>query len=232
MNSSAGNDADVRVVCFDLGGVVVRIARSWAEACDAAGIEVRGGDSFKAPDLQSGRRELSDAYQIGEMDCQAYFERIADRSAGLYRPDEIEAIHRAWVFDPYPGVESLIDELNALDRIHTACLSNTNHSHWQDLKSETNGEWRVRAIQKLGTHLVSHEMNAVKPEEVIYRKAERLLGASGGEIVFFDDLAENVDGALDLGWRAFRIDHDGDTAAQMRVHLTDLGVLSGSQASG
>ncbi len=217
--------ARIKVVCFDLGGVVVRIARTWAEACAAAGIDVRGHDTFEAPDLQSGRRELSDAYQIGRIDCRAYFRRIAEHSEGLYEPDEIEAIHRAWVFDPYPGVEQLIDELNALDGVRTACLSNTNHSHWQDLKAEKDGRWRVEAIRKLNTHLVSHELNAVKPEERIYREAERRLKASGPEIVFFDDLAENIDGARRLGWQAFRIDHDGDTALQMRHRLAALKLL-------
>jgi putative hydrolase of the HAD superfamily len=221
----ADDRADIKVVCFDLGGVIVRIARSWAEACAAAGIDVREHDSFVAPDLQSGRRELSDAYQNGQIDCQAYFRRIAEHSAGLYDPAEIEAIHRAWVFDPYPGVEQLIDELNAIERVRTACLSNTNHSHWQDLKAETDGRWRVEAIRKLHTRLVSHELNAVKPEARIYREAERRLCASGPEIVFFDDLAENVEGARRLGWRAFQIDHDADTASQMRRHLAGLGVL-------
>lgn len=216
---------NIKVVCFDLGGVVVRIARTWAEACAAAGIEVRGEDSFKAPDLQSGRRELSDAYQIGHIGCQDYFRRIAEHSDGLYNAAEVEAIHRAWVFDPYPGVEQLIDELNAIDGLRTACLSNTNHSHWQDLQVETDGRWRVEAIQKLNSRLVSHELKAVKPNERIYREAERLLAASGAEIIFFDDLAENVDGARRLGWRAFQIDHDGDTALQMRRHLASLGVL-------
>ncbi len=31
----------IRLVCFDLGGVVIRICRTWAEGCAAAGLEVR-----------------------------------------------------------------------------------------------------------------------------------------------------------------------------------------------
>ena len=32
----------ISLVCFDLGGVVVRICRSWAEGCAEAGLDVRG----------------------------------------------------------------------------------------------------------------------------------------------------------------------------------------------
>lgn len=221
----SGGAEPVRVVCFDLGGVVVRIARSWAEACTAAGVEQRDHDAFTAPDMQSGRRELSDGYQRGAIPCAEYFELIARSSNGLYMPREVEAVHRAWVFDPYPGVEALVDDLNTLGTVRTACLSNTNHSHWQDLQGSCNGKWRVPAIQKLHTRLVSHELDAVKPEERIYTLAEDRLGAEGSEIVFFDDLAENVDAARARGWRAYLIDHAGDTAAQMRDRLANLGVF-------
>ncbi|MFG0293127.1 MAG: HAD-IA family hydrolase [Phycisphaerales bacterium JB050] len=215
----------VRVVCFDLGGVVVRIARSWAEACAAAGVEDRSGESFHAPDLLSGRRELSDAYQIGDLACEAYFERVAEQSAGLYTAEEIERVHRAWVFEPYPGVEELVERLNAIDGLITACLSNTNHSHWQDLQRADAGRWSAPAIQKLHTRLVSHELRAVKPNADIYQLAEGRFGASGDQIVFFDDLAENVEAACARGWRAFQIDHEADTAQQMTGHLARLGVL-------
>ena len=33
------------LVCFDLGGVVIRICRSWEEGCAAAGLPLRGVES-------------------------------------------------------------------------------------------------------------------------------------------------------------------------------------------
>ena len=220
-----GSRAGIKVVCFDLGGVVVRIARSWAEACAAAGVEVRSPETFAAPDMQSGRRELSDGYQLGHIDCESYFRLIADSSNGLYHPGEVEAVHRAWVFEPYPGVDELIDRLNTQSGVQTACLSNTNHTHWQDLLRTEAGMPLVPAIHKLGTRLVSHELGAVKPDPQIYKLAERRLGAEGPEIVFFDDLPENVDAAKRRGWVAHLIDHSRDTAPQMSEHLRALGVL-------
>lgn len=220
-----GSGGSIKVVCFDLGGVVVRIARSWPEACAAAGVEVRSPETFSAPDMQSGRRELSDGYQLGRLDCNAYYRLVSESSGGLYEPHEVEAVHRAWVFEPYPGIDKLIEHLNTIDGLQTACLSNTNHSHWQDLLRTDGGQPAVPAIHLLRTRLVSHELEAVKPDERIYRLAEQRLDARGSEVVFFDDLEENVDGARSFGWIAEQIDHSGDPASQIRSHLERLGVL-------
>ncbi len=220
-----GSIGSIKVVCFDLGGVVVRIARSWSEACEAAGVEVRSPETFSAPDMQSGRRELSDGYQLGRLDCDGYYRLISESSGGLYEPHEVEAVHRAWVFEPYTGIDTLIERLNTVNGLQTACLSNTNHSHWQDLLRTEGSKPAVPAIHLLQTRLVSHELEAVKPDERIYRLAEQRLGASGAEIVFFDDLLENVEGARRCGWIAEQIDHSGDPASQIRAHLERFGLL-------
>lgn len=206
-----------RVVCFDLGGVVVRICRTWEEACRRAGIDVREPERFGAPELARRRHELVERYQTGRLACAEYWSAIAEASSGVYTAPEIEAIHCAWTMDEYPGVASLVARLNQRDALLTACLSNTNASHWNNLASSP-------AIAALRRRLVSHELRLSKPDPEIYRAAERALEAQPQEIVFFDDLRENVDAAVARGWRAFQIDHTGDTAAQMREHLGALGI--------
>jgi len=72
--------------------------------------------------------------------------------------------------------------------------------------------------------LASHELGAVKPDEEIHRKAERLLEAAPAEILFFDDTEENIDAARAFGWNAELIDHAGDPAAQAAEHMRAHGV--------
>jgi HAD superfamily hydrolase (TIGR01509 family) len=75
-------------------------------------------------------------------------------------------------------------------------------------------------------------MRLLKPEREIYAAFARATGFDGApgsrgrpaHIVFFDDLPENVAAARAAGWRAFRVDHSGDTAAQMTRALRGLGV--------
>jgi glucose-1-phosphatase len=201
-----------RVVVFDLGGVVVRVCRTWEEACARAGVDVREPEWFAAFELRERRSGLSDAYQSGKIACADYFAGIARATDGLYSAEEVERVHRAWIAEDYPGIEGVIDELNERGVV-TACLSNTNRAHWDDLRRGS------RACAAIARPLVSHELGAVKPDDAIYRLAERELGVSPSELLFFDDLEPNVDAARRLGWSSERIDHEGDTASQVRAHL-------------
>ncbi len=217
----------VEVVCFDLGGVVLRIARSWAEGCVAAGVELRAEGPNTGGTRAEKLREVVDAYQRGAIACEAYYAEIAERLAGGYTPAEVRRVHEAWVFGEYPGMAALIAGLGAVDGLRTACLSNTNHAHWTPLAGPDTA-CASPAIGALDVHLVSHELGAVKPDEAIYTIAERRLGVPPEAILFFDDLAENVAAARIRGWQAKVIDPAGDPAAQIRAHLEAAGVPIGA----
>lgn len=204
-----------RVVVFDLGGVLVRICRTWEEACARASVPVRDMGRFREGNEAARRKELTHLHQTGAIACGEFFGAIASASGGQYSADEVRRVHEAWLIGDYAGVEALVEGL-ARAGTRTACLSNTNHAHWEVLSA---GPGRSRAVERLGTHLVSHRMRAAKPHEDIYRLAEESLGASPAQIVFFDDLEENVEAARRRGWRAHLIDHAGDPAAQIDRRL-------------
>jgi HAD superfamily hydrolase (TIGR01509 family) len=208
-------NGEVKLVCFDLGGVLVRICRSWDEGCRAAGLDVRGefaGD----PSGSNGRRDLSRLHQTGQIACAEFFKRMSEAIGGRYSPDEIERIHDAWLLGEYPGVVNVIDRIHAAG-CATAALSNTNLAHWRSLAGSP-------SIRKLTHALASHELGLVKPDAAIYREAERRFGVASGEILFFDDLEDNIVAARNAGWRALQIDHAGDTAAQISNSLREHGV--------
>ena len=211
------SERPIRVVCFDLGGVVVRICRTWEEACARVGVEVRDRSRFEAPELRARRHAITDAYMAGQVGCDEYCARIAEATGGLYSPDEVRAVHLAWTRGEYEGIGAVIDRLNRIPGITTACLSNTSHSHWISLET-------LGPIRSLSRRLASHHMGLLKPHAEIYRAAERELGAKPSEIVFFDDLEENIAGARACGWHAEQIDHDGDPAAQITAHLRGHGI--------
>ena len=50
--------------------------------------------------------------------------------------------------------------------------------------------------------VISGEHHICKPDPEIYRLTERMLGLQPAELVFFDDNAANVEGAIRCGWRA------------------------------
>lgn len=71
-------------------------------------------------------------------------------------------------------------------------------------------EFLARARRELGVFslydvgIFSCELGLVKPEPDIYRALITALGAAPEEIVFFDDVAINVEAAAAVGIRAFQ----------------------------
>lgn len=203
------------LVCFDLGGVVVRICRDWREGCEAAGVPSR---PFTPDDRHArDRARLIAALQRGEVEDEEFHRRLSDLFAGLWSPEEISRIDAAWLRSPYPGVLELIRDLG-LAGVETACLSNTSRDHWNVLE-------RLEEVDALDHRHASHLLGVVKPDDEIYAKFEALVDRGSEEIVFFDDLQDNIDAANRRGWHGVRVDHRGDTARQMRTALEDVGIL-------
>jgi putative hydrolase of the HAD superfamily len=203
-----------RVVCFDLGGVVVRICRSFEEAALAANLPLR-----RVPDderSRATRRDLIERHQRGVLSSQAFHRELARALDAVYSPDELALAHAAVLLGEYPGITETIRSINGRG-LHTACLSNTSDDHWRVLTE-------MPALRSLHARHASHLWGLAKPDPSIYRRFESEVRASGDAILFFDDLEENVAAAMRLGWDAVQIDHTGDTAAQVRAALAARGV--------
>lgn len=205
------------LIVFDLGGVLIRICRSWAEACIAAGLPVRAGADSAAASVR--RHGLAERHGLGAISGERFFAGVSAAMDGLYSADEVRAIHDAWLIDEYPGVRDLIADIHRAG-LTTGVLSNTNHAHWARLTPVARGGTGEFGAPGLVHHLhASHILGLLKPDAAIYREFERLTGAAPADLLFFDDLEENVAAARARGWQSELIDHTGDTAAQMRSAL-------------
>lgn len=215
--------SNIRLVVFDLGGVLVRIVRSWEEAHEAAGLE-----PGRAPSSERFRRErarLAMAHQTGAIESGAYFEETAAVSDGVYTAEEIETVIGAWMYGEYERVGEVVDVLEAAG-VETAAMSNTNAFHWQMLRRDGDSS-RFPTVARLRNAFASHLVGAAKPDAAFYEAVERETGVPAGRILFFDDVEGYVAAAREMGWQAERIDPAGDTAGQMRNHLTRYGVIGG-----
>lgn len=195
------------VVCFDLGGVIVRICRDWAQGCARAGVPVRPGPPPCASALDGAIRD----HQTGAIGLEPFARRMSAAFGGRYSPGEVLAVHDAWVIGPYPDLERVIERVHAAG-VATAALSNTDAQHWAALQS-------VRPISMIRHRMASQELGLRKPDPAIYGAAEQLLGVTGPAILFFDDLPENVAAAEAVGWRAVRVDPTRETAPQIEAAL-------------
>jgi 2-haloacid dehalogenase len=202
----------VRCVVFDLGGVLVRIVRSWAEACEAAGLPVRtDGDD---PARVLARRPLVEDYDTGRIGRDDFFRGVAAACGHAYDVGEIARIHAAWLLGEYPRVGEVLDAVHAAGAA-TAVLSNTNEAHWETMLPPDGTRGRFPSLRRVRHPLASHLLGARKPQPRAYAAVEAACGATGAEVLFFDDLPENVAAARARGWRSEVVDPLGDPARQM-----------------
>ncbi|CAN5392976.1 HAD family phosphatase [soil metagenome] len=197
-----------RLACFDIGGVLVRIARTWQEAAGVAGIEHHLGEETASLFTYAPL----DAFQTGLTPYDLYLDQLA-QDLGSDR----EGAHRAHnhiLMEEYPGIPELVARLKA-EGWATACLSNTNAPHWKELTDPA----RFPSVAGLDFRLASHELGAIKPSPEIFAAFEDRTGYKGSEIAFFDDLPANVEAARAAGWDAHLVDPHGDPASAMATIL-------------
>ena len=214
----------LRCVCFDWGGVLLGHHRDWAEGCAAAGFHDEP-EHFDERD-HAERERLTALFQVGAIGQGAYLEGLAETMRGRRSVDDMRRLVDAWITREYDGASELIDDLHAIDGLTTALLSNTNEMHWAShLPGADGSPPRFPTAGRLHLRFGSHLWGLAKPERAIFERFERETGFGGAEILFFDDRAENVLAARELGWVAEVVDHARDPVADMRRVLARVGVL-------
>ena len=205
------------LICFDLGGVVIRHCRSWQEGCAAAGIPFDPERSPDHPTHAAARQDLVQRLTTGAIDADEFVRAIARLAGGHTSAADVRRVHERWITGEHEGVGALIDELNQAG-IRTSCLSNTDAVHWA---------WMERyspAFRSIRIRHASHLLGVAKPDPRTFARFAELVGAPPEGIVLFDDLQPNVDAAHAAGWSAYRIDHLGCTATQLRQIMSQIGL--------
>lgn len=208
---------NIQLVIFDLGGVLVRIHYTWADACTAHGIP----EPEAISDAQS-IQQLRDAgvqYETGQIDYPAFLDRattITKLSDG-----EVRQAFEHWLIEPFPDVHGFVEEV-ASTKVATACLSNTNARHWELMHADSHAGLPLAHLKH---RVASHLVGSMKPDAGIYEHLESTADLPSNGFLFFDDNAANIAAARQRGWHAEQIDPTRETVPQMREHLKRYGVL-------
>jgi len=208
-------------VVFDLGRVLIRICDNWRHACEVAGV-AHPVDLLDAP-AKAAMTELVVLSETGRISHRQFAEGAAPI---LGVPVEsVLAMSDAYLLEPFPGVDELLADL-ASAGMSTACLSNTNASHW-DLMCAASGKAAL-PMHRLTWRFGSQEIGVRKPDPAIYAHVEQTTGIAPDRIVFFDDLADNIAGATACGWHGVQIHPQPDPVSQMRRTLAEFGIVAGT----
>ena len=209
------DQSPIKLVCFDLGGVLVRIVRDWGEALQRAGVDPARCNV----DPTEVQIDTAFEFELGNLTTEQFIETHRQTNPAM-TPQEIHAVIRHWLVGVYEGVGGLLDDL-ATQNVATACLSNTNAAHWEVMCDDPS----YTDLRKLDHMLASHEIGCRKPHPDAFRHVERTTGVAIREIVFFDDSQANHAAALAHGWSAHRIDPQADPVRQIRQRLHECRVL-------
>jgi FMN phosphatase YigB (HAD superfamily) len=210
------SDAAVRMICFDLGRVLIQLCDGWHHACEVAGVP------SPPPFDDEQRAALHNLVCVSETGHinQAEFCRRASSLMGLDL-EHVVAVSTAFLRAPFPGAVELVQSLKRRGFL-TACLSNTNDSHWEIMCADS-GRCAL-SLGQMDFRFGSHEMGVRKPDEAIYRHVEQVAQVTGRQILFFDDSLENIEGAKRCGWRAHQVMDRVDPVREMRQKLAEEGI--------
>jgi HAD superfamily hydrolase (TIGR01509 family) len=197
----------VDLVLFDLGGVLIELS-GVGTMLELTGIESEEELWRRWLACRWVRRFESGGCSAAEFAAGM----VADWQLQLSPAAFLEAF-RGWPAGPLPGAVELVTQTRA--SVATGCFSNTNALHWH-------GHMAAWPLTDLFDHrFLSFELGLLKPDVAAFAQVASLLEVPAGRVLFLDDNAVNVAGAVAAGFQAARAAGVG----QARQRLAEATVL-------
>ncbi len=175
----------VRFMLFDLGNVLVHIHPS------AFTRKLGIGDNHANEEYRTGIVSLVRKYESGTMTTAEYLQGLRNLFDSRYSANELRQAMIAVIGEPVTGMESIVRQVGA--RMPVALVSNTNELHFEySLQS-------VPAVGLMSDYFLSYKLQVMKPDPAYYSGVLKKLRAKPEEVIFIDDLPENVEGASMAG---------------------------------
>jgi putative hydrolase of the HAD superfamily len=186
---------------FDLGRVVLDIDFDKAIACWAGHAGCEAGDLVR----RFVRAEDYHHHETGKISDAAYFESLrASLGVGLSDAQFLEGWNAIFAGE-MPGIAPLLKR--AAGHVPLYAFSNTNNAHVEHFSvayADVLGHFRELYL--------SSTIGLRKPDAAAYDHVVKAIGAPAQRIVFFDDLAANVEGARARGLTAVHVTSPDDVA--------------------
>jgi HAD superfamily hydrolase (TIGR01509 family) len=178
---------------FDIGNVLIRLAYERVLENIRRQASITRDELVELLEDAGGYRDM----ERGAVSFYEFYDFLCDKAS--YR-GSIREFHELWsdFFDgPVPGMEDLVERVRAQYRV--AFLSNSNEIH-AELIPRTFGT----LFRKDDRFIFSHRFRVAKPDPVIYQRALEVIGALAPQVIYVDDLIENVIAAQGVGMRAYQ----------------------------
>jgi HAD superfamily hydrolase (TIGR01509 family) len=182
----------IHFILFDLGNVLAHIDfdafwRSLGFSTPEAAAPWKG--EYASWTLQ---------YETGRIRSDEYLDGLARIFNSRFTREQLERAVDSIIEEPVEGMLELVQHVS---RGHqTALVSNTSEAHYSlSLK-------RFDALPLLQKHYLSFQLHVMKPDRKFYEAIIRDLQADPSEMLFIDDIEENIAGARAAGMQAVRFE--------------------------
>lgn len=206
----------VQALLFDVGNVVIdidfgRCIAQWVRHSRLPASEVGARFAFDAPYR---------AHEQGQLAAAAYFEHLREVLQLDCTAAEVQAGWNA-VFGAAIGPTlALVDQVRS--RVRCFALTNTNAAHLAHMRSAY-----APVLARFERVFASNEMGARKPDARAFLHVCETAGVAPQAVLFFDDLPENVEGALACGLDAALVARPDDVLRALQAR----GVLARDDAA-
>lgn len=193
-----------KAILFDLGNVLVpfRLERGFAAFSEFTGLPAQE----IAARLQNST--VYNDYEAGRLTTTQFHETMQELLQFRF---ELSPLREAWnrIFLPETATsEELVASLKRSYRL--VLLSNTNELHFNWLRE------RYPLLNHFDAFTLSHEVQAMKPDDKIYQAAIANAQCEPHECFYTDDIAKYVEAARTHGIRAEQFTGEAD----LKQHLT------------
>jgi len=209
MTRSPRSPGSADALLFDLGRVVLDIDFSRTLACWAA----HAGCEPAQLAGRFGRDEIYHRLETGEISDAEFFAGLRNAlRIGISDAQFLEGWNAIFAGE-MPGMAPLLER--AAKRLPLYAFSNTNSAHVEHFSVAYAG-----VLSHFREMFLSSSIGLRKPEAAAYDHVVKAIGMPAERIVFFDDLAENIEGARARGLTAVHVASTDDVANA----LTALGI--------
>jgi len=197
----------ISAILFDIGGVL---------------IELNGLPSIAK--LLNSDQSLDDIYKVwmtapsvighetGKLSTDEFAKEVVKDLKLSITPDAFMENFVTWIVGTFPDTFEL---LNAIpNTVKIAALSNTSDAHWKEVEA-------TGLTDKIEHLFLSHQIGHLKPSAPAFQAAVDGLGVPAAEIIFFDDVMENVVAANAFGLNA----HQALNPTQAKRVLNQYGII-------
>jgi putative hydrolase of the HAD superfamily len=197
----------IKTVLFDLGNVLVYIDFN---------VFWRSLGFFQPEEIApfaNGYASWTLQYETGHISTDDYLKRLQAVFNNRFTVAHLEQAFASIILEPVEGMINIVKRVSQAR--HTALVSNTNEIHYKMSLA------KLDVLHILHTHYLSYQLHVMKPGHDFYDAIIKDQDVHPSEILFIDDITENIEAAKAIGMQALKF----ISPAQLETELKNLSVL-------